>query len=92
MAKRGQSNGHRLVPLWLSLELAAVSTAISTLLGIWLTWLIFDSNILWIFDRMQLIDGNQHTRLRSWFELRCQSDHPLMRPLRSTISSHSSLT
>ena len=37
---------------------------------------VFDSNILWIVEGMQLIDGNQHTRLRSCFELRCQSGHP----------------
>lgn len=37
---------------------------------------VFDSNILWILEGMQLIDGNQHTRLRSCFELRCQSGHP----------------
>jgi hypothetical protein len=37
---------------------------------------VFDSNILWILEGMQLIDGNQHTRLRSCFELRCQCGHP----------------
>ncbi len=37
---------------------------------------VFDSNILWVLEGMQLIDGNQHTRLRSCFELRCQSGHP----------------
>jgi len=37
---------------------------------------VFDSNILWILEGMYLIDGNQHTRLRSCFELRCQSGHP----------------
>ncbi len=37
---------------------------------------VFDSNILWILEGMQLIDGNQHTRLRSCFDLRCQSGHP----------------
>jgi hypothetical protein len=37
---------------------------------------VFDSNILWILEGMKLIDNNQHTRLRSCFELRCQSSHP----------------
>ncbi len=37
---------------------------------------VFDSNILWILEGMQLIDSNQHTRLRSCFELRCHSGHP----------------
>jgi hypothetical protein len=37
---------------------------------------VFDSNILWILEGMHLIDNNQHTRLRSCFELRCQSSHP----------------
>jgi hypothetical protein len=37
---------------------------------------VYDSNILWVLEGMQLIDGNQHTRLRSCFELRCQSGHP----------------
>jgi hypothetical protein len=37
---------------------------------------VFDSNILWILEGMQLIDNNQHTRLRSCFDLRCQSAHP----------------
>jgi len=37
---------------------------------------IFDSNILWILEGMQLVDSNQHTRLRSCFDLRCQCSHP----------------
>jgi hypothetical protein len=37
---------------------------------------VFDSNILWILEGMRLIDSNQHTRLRSCFELRCQCGHP----------------
>ncbi|HMH13024.1 MAG TPA: hypothetical protein VK578_07945 [Edaphobacter sp.] len=37
---------------------------------------VFDSSILWILEGMQLIDNNQHTRLRSCFDLRCQSAHP----------------
>jgi len=37
---------------------------------------VFDTTILWILGGMQLIDSNQHTRLRSCFELRCQCAHP----------------
>jgi hypothetical protein len=37
---------------------------------------VVDSNVLWILEGMQLIDCNQHTRLRSCFDLRCQSAHP----------------
>jgi hypothetical protein len=37
---------------------------------------VFDTNILWILEGMQLIDNNEHTRLRSCFDLRCQSGHP----------------
>jgi hypothetical protein len=37
---------------------------------------VFDSEILWIIEGMQLIDSNQHTRLRSCFDLRCQCSHP----------------
>lgn len=42
---------------------------------------VFDSNVLWILEGMQLIDGNQHTRLRSCFELRCQCGHPGQAPV-----------
>lgn len=37
---------------------------------------VFDTDILWIIEGMQLIDSNQHTRLRSCFDLRCQCAHP----------------
>jgi hypothetical protein len=37
---------------------------------------VFDNVILWIIEGMGLIDSNQHTRLRSCFELRCQCSHP----------------
>ncbi len=37
---------------------------------------VFDSTILWILEGMEVIDSKQHTRLRSCFELRCQSGHP----------------
>ncbi|MGD0784571.1 MAG: hypothetical protein ABR969_02020 [Sedimentisphaerales bacterium] len=37
---------------------------------------VFDTIIIWILEGMQLIDFNQHTRLRSCFDLRCQCAHP----------------
>ena len=37
---------------------------------------VFDSIILWIIEGMGKIDSNQHTRLRSCFDLRCQCAHP----------------
>lgn len=37
---------------------------------------VFDNIILWILEGMQLIDSNQHTRLKSCFDLRCQCAHP----------------
>lgn len=37
---------------------------------------VFDTDVLWILEGMQIIDSNQHTRLRSCFELRCQCAHP----------------
>lgn len=38
--------------------------------------LVFDSDVLWILEGMQIIDANQHARLRSCFELRNHSGHP----------------
>lgn len=38
--------------------------------------LVFDTVVLWIIEGMGLIDVNQHTRLRSCFDLRCQCGHP----------------
>lgn len=37
---------------------------------------VFDSTLLWIIEGMGLIDSNQHTRLRSCFDMRCHSAHP----------------
>jgi hypothetical protein len=37
---------------------------------------VFDTTILWIIEGMGLIDSNQHTRLRSCFDMRCQGAHP----------------
>jgi hypothetical protein len=38
--------------------------------------LVFDTDILWILEGMGVIDSNQHTRLRSCFDLRNHSAHP----------------
>lgn len=37
---------------------------------------VFDTIILWVIEGMGLIDSNQHTRLRSCFDMRCQCAHP----------------
>jgi hypothetical protein len=37
---------------------------------------VFDTDILWILEGMGLLDINEHTRLRSCFDLRNQSAHP----------------
>jgi hypothetical protein len=37
---------------------------------------VFDTDLLWILEGMELIDLNEHTRLKSCFDLRCQSAHP----------------
>jgi len=37
---------------------------------------VFDTTILWIIDGMAMIDSNQHTRLRTCFDMRCQCAHP----------------
>ena len=37
---------------------------------------VFDTTGLWVLEGLQIIDSNQHTRLRSCFELRCQCAHP----------------
>lgn len=42
---------------------------------------VFDNIVLWILEGMQLIDSNQHTRLHSCFELRCQCSHPGEAPI-----------
>jgi hypothetical protein len=38
--------------------------------------MVFDTDIIWILEGMGLIDSNQHTRLRSCFDLRNHSAHP----------------
>lgn len=42
---------------------------------------VFDSDLLWIIEGMELIDINQHTRLSSCFDLRCHSGHPGEAPI-----------
>ncbi len=42
---------------------------------------VFDTNVLWIIEGMGLIDSNQHTRLRSCFDMRCQCAHPGQAPI-----------
>ena len=37
---------------------------------------VFDTTILWVVEAMGLIDSNQHTRLRSCFDMRCHGAHP----------------
>lgn len=37
---------------------------------------VFDNEVLWVLEGMGLIDMNQHTRLRSCFDMRNQSAHP----------------
>jgi hypothetical protein len=42
---------------------------------------VFDNVILWIIEGMGLVDSNQHTRLTSCFEMRCQCAHPGEAPI-----------
>ena len=44
---------------------------------------VFDNVVLWIIEGIGLIDSNQHTRLRSCFDMRCQSAHPGDAPITS---------
>lgn len=44
---------------------------------------VFDNTVLWIIEGMGLVDSNQHTRLRSCFEMRCHSAHPGEAPITS---------
>lgn len=37
---------------------------------------VFDNIVLWIIEGMGLVDSNQHTRLRSCFDMRCHAAHP----------------
>ena len=42
---------------------------------------VFDTVIMWIIEGMGLIDSNEHTRLRSCFEMRCHGAHPGQAPI-----------
>lgn len=42
---------------------------------------VFDNVVLWIIEGMGLVDSNQHTRLTSCFEMRCQCAHPGEAPI-----------
>lgn len=42
---------------------------------------VFDTQILWIIEGMGLIDANQHTRLKSCFDMRCHGAHPGEAPI-----------
>jgi hypothetical protein len=42
---------------------------------------VFDNVILWVIEGMGLVDSNQHTRLTSCFEMRCQCAHPGEAPI-----------
>ena len=42
---------------------------------------VFDTVMLWIIEGMELIDSNQHTRLRSCFDMRCHGAHPGEAPI-----------
>jgi len=42
---------------------------------------IFDTDILFILEYLQLIDSNQHARLRHCFDLRNHSAHPGQAPI-----------
>jgi len=37
---------------------------------------VFDTVVLWVIEGMGMIDSNQHTRLKSCFDMRCQCAHP----------------
>jgi hypothetical protein len=42
---------------------------------------VFDNVLLWVIEGMGLIDPNQHTRLKSCFDMRCQCAHPGEAPI-----------
>jgi hypothetical protein len=42
---------------------------------------VFDNVVLWVIEGMGLVDSNQHTRLTSCFEMRCQCAHPGEAPI-----------
>jgi hypothetical protein len=42
---------------------------------------VFDTDILWILEGMMLIDSNEHTRIKSCYDMRCQAAHPGNAPI-----------
>ncbi len=42
---------------------------------------VFDRDVLWALEEMQLIDSNERTRLISCFDMRCHSGHPGAAPI-----------
>lgn len=43
---------------------------------------VFDTDLLWVLEFLELIDSNQHGRLRHCFELRNNSAHPGLAPIK----------
>lgn len=43
---------------------------------------VFDTELLWVLEFLELIDGNQHERLRYCFEFRNNSAHPGLAPIK----------
>ena len=37
---------------------------------------VLDTVVLWVIEGMGMVDANQHTRLKSCFDMRCQCAHP----------------
>jgi hypothetical protein len=42
---------------------------------------VFDTDLLWVLEYLELIDSNQHQRLRTCFDLRNHSAHPGQAPV-----------
>jgi hypothetical protein len=42
---------------------------------------VFDTDLLWVLEYLELIDSNQHQRLRTCFDLRNHSAHPGQAPI-----------
>jgi len=43
--------------------------------------MVFDKDLLWVVEGMQLVDSNQMTRLSSCFSMRCHAGHPGAAPI-----------
>jgi hypothetical protein len=71
--------------IWM-LAMKSFRTAAITLAGVELAHRIRKREFtvgsrLWVTEGMGLIDSNQHTRLRSCFEMRCHCAHPGEAPI-----------